>query len=506
VTPATVAELRVGDRVAHYRIVELIGRGAVGVVYRAVDEQQNREVALKLLAPDVDDVGDDSQLRRDAARRLVREARAAAAFTHPNAVTLYDVGVVDNAPYVAMELVHGQTLRTKVGDASVPLGERLRWLSDVAGALAAAHKAGLVHRDVKPDNVIVGDDGVVKLLDFGVARRVPRADPSGPTASTDGAITIDGALVGTPAYMSPEQLRGETVDGRADQFSWAVMAYELIAGRKPWSAPSAPLLIAAIIGREPDWLTAEGVPRHVAATVMRALSKAADDRFRTMNLLLEALAGRARPRPEWGRMGRAVRLPLAFGALFATAALGAWGLARHAARQEGEAAAKANLPRGGVTVEAQAVTRYPCPPAPRRDDGAPACADGHGWCDASGHQLACCPEGLVATGRDGGCACPPGGIADRPGCAAPSRTGVDYVNGYLPTALRRAYATCDVPAGPDPLALDVWIDPDGRVFDAQILEAYTADARLQRCVVERLRAATVEAPLGGSARVSFGRR
>jgi serine/threonine-protein kinase len=499
------AALRLGDRVGRYRVVELIGRGGMGCVYRAVDERLEREVALKLLALD----DDDPQARRDAARRMMREGRAAAAFAHANAVAVYEVGEHEGAPYIVMELAHGRPLRAFVGDAAVPLVERLRWLGGVARALAAAHRAGLVHRDVKPDNVIVGDDGMVKLLDFGVARRLPRSDDGSLLHSHDGTtITVDGELVGTPAYMPPEQLRGERVDGRADQFSWAVMAYELIAGKKPWTAPSAPALIAAIIGREAEWLTATGLPRAVAATVMRALSKAADDRFATMDELLAALAGsavtRARPPRRWLR---AARGPLAFGALFAVAAGGAFWLAR--ARAPAAAVVPvAVAPATTTTTTATVRVRFPCPPAPRRDDVTLPCAEGlRGWCDGDGRPLACCPAGLVATGSDGICACPPGGSTERLECPSAQHAVDEYRRLYLPSAVRSAYADC-APRAPErlDLALDVWVDPNGRMFDARIAEAYTADARLQRCVVDRLRRLELDPPPNGFARLTLGGR
>jgi protein kinase-like protein len=596
-TAVGVAQLRAGDHVGRYRIVALLGRGGMGTVYHAVDEQLGRQVALKILSPDVGQGGGDPQVRADAARRMVREARTGVAFVHPNAVTVYDIGEIDGAPFIAMELVRGRLLRALVADATVALDDRLRWLGDVARVLAAAHRAGLVHRDVKPDNVIVGDDGVVKLLDFGVVRRV--ALPEGtPPASHDGTITVDGALVGTPAYMPPEQLRGERVDGRADQFSWAVMAYELIAGKKPWTALSAPVLIAAIIGREPEWLTAPGLSRPVAETVMRALSKAADDRFASMDALLEALAGRtqaARRPPLLSRRARqrlrAARAPLALVLLFAGAALGAWWITRlpepeppaatpTAAREvavpvasasatgaasamatatgsasplatttgsasptataagsapppatttgsasptaaatgaavpaaaataalPAEAATGAALPAAAASGAAAVPRRYPCPPAGRHDDAAPPCAAGlRGWCDPDGRALACCAPGLVATGRDGGCACPAGGSPERPDCARPS-AAADY-EARVTSAIRRAYLGCRPPdADRLDLALDLWIDPDGHTFDARILEAYSADARLQRCAIDHLQKLAVEPPPGGFARLAYGRR
>jgi serine/threonine-protein kinase len=525
---AGLAELQSGDRVGRYRVVELIGRGATGNVYRAVDEQLKREVALKMLAPEIHEA-DDTEVRALAAQRMVREARAAAAFSHPNAVAVFDAGELDGKPFIAMELVHGRLLRSLVGDAKVPLEERLRWLGDVARALAAAHRAGLVHRDVKPDNVIVGDDGVVKLLDFGVARRLPRSDGA-PPGSHEASITIDGAIVGTPAYMPPEQLRGERVDGRADQFSWGVTAYELIAGKKPWTALSAPALIAGIIGREPDWLTAPGLSRPVAETVMRALAKSADERFASMDALLEALAGRApalrRPPRVSPRVVQSVKAalgPLLFVLLFAAAAGGAWWYTRVPEPVELPPA----TPPITVAPQAASPLRFPCPPAARRaaatDDL--ACASGlQAWCGPDGRALACCPAGLApasganaigagtgtgagtGSGGSSSCACPPGGSTARSDCARPTVGSADYQS-TLDGAVRRAYLGC-TPPNPErsDLALDVFIGPDGRAFDVLLLEAYSADARLQRCVVDGVRALRLAPPPEGFARLSWGRR
>jgi serine/threonine protein kinase len=195
-------------------------------VYEARDVKLGRRVALKLLPVGADEPG---------RQRLLREARAAAALDHPNAVIIYDVGEDEGGEmFIAMELVRGRPLRAMIGDPSVPIARALRWLVDAARALGAAHRAGLVHRDVKPDNIVVREDGAAKVLDFGIARR-DESVAAGDLAAMS-TVTADGSLVGTPRYWSPEQLRGEAVDARADQFSWAVTAFELLTGEPPWSA------------------------------------------------------------------------------------------------------------------------------------------------------------------------------------------------------------------------------------------------------------------------------
>ncbi|AKT39516.1 serine/threonine-protein kinase [Chondromyces crocatus] len=279
--------LKPGDTFDRYSIEESLGEGGMGEVYRALDTRLHRRVALKVLrrAPDADPTTWD-----EAAARMMREAQAAAALNHPNAVSLYDVGEHEGTPFLAMELVDGPPLRRYVG-TQVPQSTRIRWLLDVACALAAAHRVGVVHRDVKPENVMLRSDGVIKVLDFGIARRVrtsleaPMGDGSDATAAT---ITSPGKLIGTPAYMAPEQIRAEEADGRADQFSWGVMAYELLSGRLPFGHGRDVLaVIAAVLGDQPAPL--EGVPESIAAVVARAMSKRREDRFASMDDVVELL-------------------------------------------------------------------------------------------------------------------------------------------------------------------------------------------------------------------------
>jgi eukaryotic-like serine/threonine-protein kinase len=282
--------VQIGDTIGRYTLEARLGAGGMGEVFRAVDPQLRRSVALKVL---LTRPGDDTAARGEWTARMVREARAAAAFNHPNAVAVYDVGEHEGAPFIVMELVPGRSLRSYLGDASVPLAEQLRWLTDVARALGAAHRAGLVHRDVKPDNVMVRDDGVVKILDFGIARQMSRAaDPTAPTAAGGlETLTKTGATVGTPVYMAPEQLKLQPLDGRADQFSWAVVAFQLLAGRRPWEAPDLLSLVVAIASEEPPTLRSirPEIPEAVGAAIARALSKRPEDRFATMDEAAAAL-------------------------------------------------------------------------------------------------------------------------------------------------------------------------------------------------------------------------
>jgi serine/threonine-protein kinase len=275
-----------GDKVGQYAIEAEVGRGGMGRVFRAHDERLQRKVAVKVI-----DAGFSGE---EAKARLLREARAAAALDHPNVVSIFDVGEVDQMAYVVMELVSGHTLRDKVGDAGVPVATRLAWLTDVARTLGSAHKRGLVHRDVKPENVMVRDDGVVKVLDFGIARRAGGAvDPHGATESPAFAtLTVDGVKLGTPVYMSPEHVRSLPLDGRADQFAWGVVAYELLTGRLPWRGGADALaVVASILTDTPDRAALEGagVSPAVATAVLRAMAKKPEDRFASMEDLVRAL-------------------------------------------------------------------------------------------------------------------------------------------------------------------------------------------------------------------------
>jgi serine/threonine-protein kinase len=269
--------------VGRYTIERSIGAGGMGDVYLAYDTRLRRRVALKVLGAGA------AALGVDVLAATLREARAAGAIAHPNATAIFDVGEADGLAFIVMEYVPGELLRRFVGDASVPVATRVRWLVDVAGALAVAHAVGVVHRDVKPENVMVREDGIVKVLDFGVARLALHAEeaaaPAGSATWSNG-----GGFAGTPGYMAPEVIAGGEVDGRADQFSWAVLAHELLAGRLPWPRSEPPLAaLAATLTDEPLPLPAD-VPPGVAAVLARALAKKAEARFPSLAIAAEALA------------------------------------------------------------------------------------------------------------------------------------------------------------------------------------------------------------------------
>jgi serine/threonine-protein kinase len=296
--------LAVGDRIDRYEILGLLGSGGMGEVYCARDPRLERLVALKIVRA-------DGALGPEGSARLLREARAAAALAGPNVVAIYDVGEVTSEgplhglPYIAMELVPGKSLRALVGDAAIPLEKRVGWLLDVARTLGAAHRQGIVHRDVKPENVMIAEDGVVKVLDFGIARRLDvhvEAAPGDAAASAGAAsvrtlLTRAGTAIGTPAYMAPEQLRGETLDGRADQFAWAVLAYELLTGVRPWSPGSDVLEVEP----RPVASVNAAIRPAVAAAIDRALSKDGAARFSSMEEVVAAMAAESSSAPSRSR-------------------------------------------------------------------------------------------------------------------------------------------------------------------------------------------------------------
>ena len=297
--------LSAGETLDRYTVEGALGEGGMATVYLAYDPRLRRHVALKL-------VHAEGAASESARARLVREALAVASLTHPNIVAVYDVGETAMGPFIAMELVRGKTLRSYVGDASVPAAKKVRWLADVARALAAAHARGIVHRDVKPGNVMVSEDGTVKVLDFGVARWMAaaptsaRQEPAPLPSSRRGAlsaVTAEGTVVGTPRYMAPEQLRGEAVDGRTDQFAWGLVAYELLTGRHAWSAIDDPVSMWGEMMLHPPKAIGDALPPQLAAAeivILRALQPLRDARFPTVDDLLHALEGSGEPRTSDG--------------------------------------------------------------------------------------------------------------------------------------------------------------------------------------------------------------
>jgi eukaryotic-like serine/threonine-protein kinase len=267
----------VSQVISHYRIHEKLGAGGMGVVYRAEDIRLGRLVALKFLP--------DSSVRDPRAlERFKREARTASALDHPNICTIYEIDDDQGRPFIAMQLLEGQTLRERIGDHPVPLGTLLDWALQITDALQAAHAKGIMHRDIKPANVfITSERGQAKILDFGLAK-LTAVDLTGPgeaTLSSTGPLTHTGAAIGTVAYMSPEQARGESLDARTDLFSFGVLLYEMATGRQAFSGPTWAVTVHAILGQAPVSLNESmpGLPQRLQEIIDKCLIKNRDLRY-----------------------------------------------------------------------------------------------------------------------------------------------------------------------------------------------------------------------------------
>jgi serine/threonine protein kinase len=268
-----IPELAPGSHFASYVIEDLQGRGGMGVVYRARDEKLQRHVAIKVLAP--------GTLRdSDARRRFLTEARVLAQISHPNILSVYALDRSGGTDFIAMEWVDGKRLDQFVGCEGMPFAEALKYALQIADALAQAHAKGIVHRDLKPSNIMVTKGGVVKVLDFGLAKLAGMPTNEELTEG-GGPPTIDGTVLGTPAYMSPEQAQGKAVDCRSDVFSFGSIIYEMLSGRRAFPGDSAISTMAAIIKEEPKPLGG-GVPTQLCAIVGRCLHKDPERRFQAM--------------------------------------------------------------------------------------------------------------------------------------------------------------------------------------------------------------------------------
>ena len=291
--------LEAGLYVDRYRILDVLGTGGIGVVYAAFDEVLGRNVALKLLRPSA---RNPHSLERRRAR-LIREAKALARLSHPNVVPIYEVGMFEDRVFLAMEYVEGATMRRWLRSGTRSVAEILDKYIQAGRGLAAAHERNIVHRDFKPDNVLVGEDERVRVLDFGLATPVPEATPTGryatiahlhsqQTSLTDAAslITKHGKIMGTPAYMAPEQGRGEIIDARADQYSYCVSVWEALFGERPHGPPTATARIRLTRRLAEHGHGGKDVPQSVQRALERGLSLDPDERFANMNELLAALA------------------------------------------------------------------------------------------------------------------------------------------------------------------------------------------------------------------------
>lgn len=273
-----------GAKIGRYEIRSQLGAGGMGEVYLAQDTKLERKVALKILPAEV-------AANHDRMRRFVQEAKAASALNHPNIITIYEIEQIDSIELIATEFIDGETLRERIRTAPLKLGDVLDISAQIASALSAAHAAGIIHRDIKTDNIMLRPDGVVKVLDFGLAKLSERpADAIDTEAPTRAAVKTDaGVVMGTAAYMSPEQARGMAVDARTDIFSLGVVLYEMVTGRLPFEGSTSTEVLASILGeKEPQPLAryAREAPAELERIVGKALRKDRLERYQTVKDLL----------------------------------------------------------------------------------------------------------------------------------------------------------------------------------------------------------------------------
>lgn len=277
------------EQIGRYQIKGELGRGAMGVVYRAEDPAIGRTVAVKTIRlAEVTDIKERTFLRD----RLFREARSAGMLSHPNIVTIYDIQEQDDKAYVFMEFVDGPSLEKLMANGPVEKRVFLRILDEAAAAIDYAHSKGIIHRDLKPPNIMIGSDGAAKITDFGVAKMA------------SAQATQTGVVLGTPSYMSPEQIADRPLDGRSDQFSLAIIAYQLLTGEKPFSGPTIPSLMFKIVNEQPlpPQRLNPSLGTSVEIVLKRALHKDPAERFPTCTHFVKALLSACESRPGWHLM------------------------------------------------------------------------------------------------------------------------------------------------------------------------------------------------------------
>ncbi len=269
-------DIKPGMKFGRYEIISLIGAGGMGEVYLARDTQLERNVALKLLSERYTE-------NTDWLRRFMREAKAASALNHPNIITIHEVGEINGIHYIATEYIEGKTLRHQLAAGRLKLPLALNVATQLANALAAAHSAGIVHRDVKPENIMLRPDGYVKLLDFGLAKPTQQSSAKAESVSLPQLNTDPGIVMGTVNYMSPEQARGYSVDTRSDVFSLGVVLYEMLCGRAPFEGTTSSDVLVAILDREAPRLSQNlNIPAELERIVGKALRKDREERYQTI--------------------------------------------------------------------------------------------------------------------------------------------------------------------------------------------------------------------------------
>ena len=304
--------MKPGDTLGPYRVLDVLGEGGMGQVWRAHDTRLERDVALKVLPAET--LGDET-----ARARLVREARLASQLNHPHICTIYEVGEAEGQTFVAMELVEGQALSARLADGPLPVDQVLRYGQQMADALAHAHSRGVVHRDLKSANIVITPDGQVKVLDFGLAKRLTGEELAEATTVSRPSLTGPGMVAGTLAYLAPEQLRGQPADARSDIWALGVVLYELATGKAPFQGQTGFELTSAILSQPLPPLPSS-VPAPLAGVIDRCLAKEPGERYQQsteVRAALEAVASGQAGTP-WRvvlRRRRGLLLGTALGAL-----------------------------------------------------------------------------------------------------------------------------------------------------------------------------------------------
>ena len=277
----------IGQTISHYRITEQLGAGGMGVVFKAQDSRLERAVALKFLPEKL-------AQQPQALERFRREARAASALNHPGICTIYDIGEQDGQAFIAMEFIDGETLRSHIHGQPLAVEEVLELGIQIAEALEAAHAEGIIHRDIKPANIFVTKRGRAKVLDFGLAKLVPKGIAGGDGDSSDAsasANSIVGIISGTPSYMSPEQVRGDDLDPRTDIFSLGLVLYEMATGRQAFGGGTGGAIIEAVLTRPPAAVRSVNpdIPPRLEAIIDKALQKDREQRYQNVAQMLAEL-------------------------------------------------------------------------------------------------------------------------------------------------------------------------------------------------------------------------
>ena len=275
----------IGKTLSHYKIIEKLGQGGMGEVYLAEDSRLDRKVALKILPEHLSE-------RAELRERFEREARAVSSLNHPHICTLYDVGEADGIHYLVMEHLVGETLEARLAKGALPLEQTLEYAIQIADALDKAHRQGVVHRDLKPGNIMLVKSGA-KLLDFGLAKLQATDTPTNLSAlpTEQANLTAEGTILGTLQYMAPEQLEGKEADGRTDIFAFGAVVYEMAIGKKAFEGKSQASLIAAILKDDPPAMTElqPMTPQLLDWVVKRCLAKEPDERWQSASDLMAGL-------------------------------------------------------------------------------------------------------------------------------------------------------------------------------------------------------------------------